>query len=692
MASFKNYGPRNSLPGLQVVLLPILLLSIFCLEAECFAFHPRRRHYDVGCTSCDARATSPLRAVTSPAVVSETISKTRVVAPGGAFHESKRGQVSLSSCNLLAPVYNSLALEDLDARDSFAEADRQNRFPLALEMAKKSNADILLLQEVEGGPLHEPRLHTLLQEPIVCPDGTRRAGYDSYLWSPLLPKRPDHVVGLCIAWRSSRHRLLASNCYRRGMVYQFSEVEDDSTSLHAAGTFAVANVHLPAKPSNIMGRLVGLSRTIQYLTAYDVPERSSPLDGLLVVGGDWNCDHTSVAARLLKEGRVPYGNVRDRNYKANVSKAVASRMKHGYRFRDVYEDVRDEYAPVTVSLHGRGPGCMDHLFYAQQRQGPKHRSQPDQESKLVKLINSRKGTAAMSRRKSRREKATRMRRASRGQSNQSAAYGPSNVQVQSLLATIAGADDTKRLEVIHKGLPNVEAGFPSDHIPIGAHFVPHPEYRSLNQIPGSLSPQGSDDLFTDCESSDSADSDSDSQVRAVGGIRQNVRRRREAGLASLSIRRRHNVVLRCVAEWLERRCGGIQENVIRDQSLYKNPWTNGAKGLTKKSRAPDIVCRIGQSLVVVEVTVVASSKVESVARQKKDKYSDLPTVLPTSPAIQQASLIVQNPVVIVLDEAGGIPESTKEDITYLTKLLFPKDPEKAQREAQQCCSELQALF
>jgi hypothetical protein len=172
------------------------------------------------------------------------------------------------------------------------------------------------------------------------------------------------------------------------VVCQFQEVDhgtDDESITekntdHGSSTFAIANLHLPARPSNILGRLKTMSRTVQKLASLDRrrqphPHSSAPLDGLLMVAGDFNSDQHSVATQLLKRGSSPYGNLRDRNYKAKVTKSSALEMRHAYRFQDVYETqflgtdgkrtiVRDIYAPITVSLKGQGPGCMDHLFYA----------------------------------------------------------------------------------------------------------------------------------------------------------------------------------------------------------------------------------------------------------------------------------------------------------------------------------------
>jgi hypothetical protein len=71
-------------------------------------------------------------------------------------------------------------------------------------------------------------------------------------------------------------------------------------------TFCVSNVHLPARPSNVMGRLKSMSHTIQKMARLDPRVRKSPLDGLCVVAGDFNCDQNSVTAKLLTTGYSPH--------------------------------------------------------------------------------------------------------------------------------------------------------------------------------------------------------------------------------------------------------------------------------------------------------------------------------------------------------------------------------------------------
>ena len=130
-------------------------------------------------------------------------STAQILAPHEKFRTTQNGELSIVTFNMLAPFYNSLQFEKFKQQEEFARKDRQSRVPLSIEMAKGPNADILCLQEVEGGPEFEPKLKELLAQ--TCVDG--REGYDSYLWTPLMPNRSTDVVGLCVAWRSSKYRV-----------------------------------------------------------------------------------------------------------------------------------------------------------------------------------------------------------------------------------------------------------------------------------------------------------------------------------------------------------------------------------------------------------------------------------------------------------------------------------------------------
>jgi hypothetical protein len=452
------------------------------------------------------------------------------------------------------------------------------------------------------------------------------------------------------------------------MICQLAE----ATSVDTIGaTFAIANVHLPARPSNILGRLHTMSNTIAKIAGYDAPRRSSPLDGLLMVCGDFNCDETSVTARLLRTGHSPYGNVKDRNYKANVSKAAASQMRHGYRFQNIYTpEVRTNYAPVTVSLTGRGPGCMDQLFYAQLDKAPKIQRNnitppPKSESKIRQVSGKRK---------SRRDKAVRLRRRESSWTKNSN-LPATRMQVGAVLATIHGPDDTERLEIIHNGLPNVEEGFPSDHIPIGALFVANPDYDKEE-----------DDEDDDEVELSATTLDADERPPNNG-----VSSQRRQFSSAVSVRRRHNAVLRCVADWLVQRGA---TDVLRDQPLYKNKFAQGVAQLTKKSRAPDLICVLGNNnLVIVEVTVSANP--DAVRQQKLEKYSDLAELLSESPAVQEAGLLVRGPFVILLNDMGRIPEETKNDLVALAMLSGSTNSiteEEGRADAQRFCNRLQAML
>jgi hypothetical protein len=111
------------------------------------------------------------------------------------------GEVSIVTMNILAPFYNALAVENWDDRMDFLKKDRTERVPLAINMAKQHNADILCLQEVEGGTDElESVLKHLLAEPLTVDDGNHKLeGYDMFLWSSLLPNRADNVVGDCVS-------------------------------------------------------------------------------------------------------------------------------------------------------------------------------------------------------------------------------------------------------------------------------------------------------------------------------------------------------------------------------------------------------------------------------------------------------------------------------------------------------------
>lgn len=123
-----------------------------------------------------------------------------IVPPSGSFRDSVAGELSVTSLNILAPSYHWLGL-DGNEKAKRIEQDRQSRVPLAIDLAKRTNADILCLQEVESEG-SETYLNDLLAKPLE-----NFAGYDSYLWSALHPSRKGDVVGLCVAWRSQKHNV-----------------------------------------------------------------------------------------------------------------------------------------------------------------------------------------------------------------------------------------------------------------------------------------------------------------------------------------------------------------------------------------------------------------------------------------------------------------------------------------------------
>jgi mRNA deadenylase 3'-5' endonuclease subunit Ccr4 len=140
-----------------------------------------------------------------------TAQATEIILPHGSFRDTESGELSVTSLNILAPSYHWLGLGQ-EEKDSRIVDDRQKRVPQAIDMAKQTNADILCMQEVEGGPSNEAALEEFLLKP--CGD---LPGYDSHLWSALHPNRKGDVVGLCVAWRSKTHNVSSAKtrivCY-----------------------------------------------------------------------------------------------------------------------------------------------------------------------------------------------------------------------------------------------------------------------------------------------------------------------------------------------------------------------------------------------------------------------------------------------------------------------------------------------
>ena len=222
---------------------------------------------------------------------------------------------------------------------------------------------------------------------------------------------------------------------------------------------------------------------------------------------------------------------------------------------------------------------------------------------------------------------------------------PSPLRIDTVLATV-DPDDPTRAQTIANGLPNVSAGFPSDHIPIGVLFSPQPSY-TRDDIENDNSIDECNDLRQD--------------LTAGGAISANAKRRREAYSRSLVVRRRHNAILRAVTEWLVER--GARE-VIRDQPLFKWKWLEGVTKIRGKLRAPDLFCILNDNIVVIEVTV--SNKPDQMRRTKLTKYEDLGELLLSAPAT--VGLKVVDTFVILIDDDGQIPDATRQDVVRLAEL------------------------
>jgi cap-snatching RNA endonuclease len=538
-----------------------------------------------------------------------------IIKPGESFRNTESGELSVCSFNMLAPAYHWIGHEDAEQMKA---RDRQARIPLSIAMAKQSNADILLLQEVEGGEEEfELRLKQLLSTPIGDIEG-----YDEYIWAALHPNRRGDLVGLAVAWRSNKHMLISSDEFRRGIVVQLEQ-------LGSGSTFCVGNVHLPAKPADIEGRLKTMATTIRKADGCESPMRRNPLDGTIIIGGDFNCDQNSPTVHLLTTGSSMHGTLRDRNYKAKISKDEAAKMRHRHRFKDIYaNELREAAAPVTVSLHGRGPGCMDHMLYSS--------------GSVTVMASSRSDTLSAGSREGKRKS---RRLQAQARVTAAAIDTPLPLRVECVLATIDPADPV-RTELILSGLPLFDKGFPSDHLPIGALFVPEANFEPLR-----VNKDGKASLF-------------DASDLKSGGLGGNARRRQDSYQKSVVVRKRHNAVLRAVSEWVISR-GAVE--VIRDQPLYKWKWTKDVENLGKKMRAPDLCCVIGNSLVIIEVTV--ANNPDAIRREKELKYDDLSSVLGRATAVLEAGLVVPTPFIIVLGENGDTPEVTQaclDDIALLS--------------------------
>jgi hypothetical protein len=242
----------------------------------------------------------------------------------------------------------------------------------------------------------------------------------------------------------------------------------------------------------------------------------------------------------------------------------------------------------------------------------------------------------------------------------------SSVKVDSILATIRGQGDKERVQIISDGLPHLEQGFPSDHLPIGALFVGELETNKISKQQQSPTEASSPASFQMMKS----------------GVSTSVQRRREASRTSFGLRRRHNAVLNAVTDWLVER--GVS-SIVRDQPLYKNDLLQSKLGaiqqqLKRKSRAPDLMGvvvteandnngdHIDNVLVIVEVAV--ASDPHKVRDRKLSKYYDLVSTLNIQPETAQnkRNVVKCHLFALVLHENGSIPDQTRNDIKELVKL------------------------
>jgi hypothetical protein len=231
-----------------------------------------------------------------------------------------------------------------------------------------------------------------------------------------------------------------------------------------------------------------------------------------------------------------------------------------------------------------------------------------------------------------------------------------SVRVDSVLATIRGPGDNDRLQIISEGLRNLEEGFPSDHLPVGALFVGHQEKKTSMQL---FSAEGSSTI-------------SQFSSETKSGISSSVQRKREAHCTSVGLRRRHNAVLNAVSDWLMER--GIC-NIVRDQPLYKNELLQSnfaaiQQQIKRKSRAPDLIGMVmhdksNDVLVVVEVAVTSSP--DKVRIQKLSKYQDLVSILGSNMEENDKSMKCHL-FAVVVHENETIPDQTRNDLEQLAML------------------------
>jgi endonuclease/exonuclease/phosphatase family metal-dependent hydrolase len=523
--------------------------------------------------------------------------------------------VSVVSMNILAPYYQHLGLvrgNDTATAHEAIQNDRLSRIPLAVKRAAISRPDILLLQEVEGGD--QPNL--LVEKSLLD------LGYTGYKWSSLYPDQDEpseDCVGLAVAFDSNRFQCIRHVAFRRGQVVKLYDEKSNRA-------FVLANLHLNAKPSAIEPRLRSIASCMGHIKTVLAGEPAT-----IILGGDLNCEDPSVTTRLITAGSVPFGTIRDRNYKTKITKAVAKNLRHSFRFTSVYSGAK-EAAPVTVCLKGRGPGIMDHLFLC------------TNSSTSVQTTSSpssrRQGSTAMSslagsKRRSRRQRAL---------YTPSAAvdHGTQDEKPLSIMAVLATVDNDESYQTILEGLPNVGAGFPSDHLPIGVLLSLE---LAETEIDIEQTESGTSGTFVGVAKGHSS----------LSGAA--VKRRISFQLSSV-VRQRHNQVVQKIADWLP-------PGSKRDASLAQL----GLSQLKRKSRAPDLCCVIGNTLFVIEVTVVAAKNLDSAVIEKLRKYEDVAPALRTSSYVVEQGLIVSDTLVVAFDEEGRAFPSARVGLNTLMNAM-----------------------
>ena len=357
------------------------------------------------------------------------------------------------------------------------------------------------------------------------------------------------------------------------------------------------------------------------------------------MGGDFNGDDTTIALQLLQNGYIKPGNRLDRNYRYKITKKDSALYKHDYRFFNVYQGMNNNHEKhLTVSLRGRKPGIMDHILFASKTPVASSSAfdlRQQQRQQLMGMSSSSSWRKRKGRRKKRvRDVSTR--------SNDITNYN-NRIRIESQLATLS--NNKTRTEVIEAGLPNEAENFPSDHLPVGALFVPNEEYFEQQQK---------------LRQAANGDSNYDGSI--------------SIGLDARSTRQRHNALLRSIVSWLVEQNA---EEIIQDKPLYQWKWIEGLpKGtLPNLMRAPDIcfVQSRNNKLMMIEVTAVRKDRTNRVAKQKQLKYRDLALALSRAPNVQQASLQVVEPFVIVVPDNGDLPKETVDAIKRLVREMELSD-------------------